>query len=345
MAGIGCVYLGPELEGKSGLFECRRFGRCVIEPDKGRGLPNCATCKERLPPNHQDFSDRWVDPLRVTDRTGKDTDCLRGLLAGRSVFLVCGGPSANQLPLERLNWKGCWSMAVNNMAAHPRFRPQAFVCADPPLKFSNSIWLDPGIMKFVPIPKLSPRRGRIRTKEPDGSIVWLKRGDQFVSTRDCPNVWGFARRSWLLPDDTFFTEPSAAWGNHDKGVQRTGQPKTVCTMLLAFRLLKYLGAKRVFLVGVDFLMSGSRGPTGNYAFGEERTTDAIRSNNEQYEVVNGWLCKMQKSGVFKRFGIEFFNCNRFSQLRAFPYVPFHDALKHVTAGVDQEPDLVGWYAK
>ena len=73
-----------------------------------------------------------------------------------------------------------------------------------------------------------------------------------LATCDCPNTWGFSRRGWMSPDDTFFTESGAAWGNLNAGVERTGEDKTVCTMLLGLRILYHLGAREIYLIGVDF---------------------------------------------------------------------------------------------
>jgi hypothetical protein len=154
-------------------------------------------------------------------------------------------------------------------------------------------------------------------------------------------VWGFRRESSLSPSDSFFTCEGACWGNHQAGVEATGQPKTVCTMLLALRLLYYLGARRVFLIGVDFRMGDGYG----YSFNQDRDTGACTSNNEQYKVVNRWLCEMQENGTFKRFGLEVYNCYRESGLRAFPHVPFEEAIIDVTNGVEPIPDCSGWYEK
>lgn len=311
---------------------------CAYEKD-GSGCylhkQSCEKCKDRLSIDDPEFSKKWVDPLLVTDRNQKPVECLRDMLAGTSVFLACGGPSANDVALEQLNGRGTWTLAINNMAAHHRFRPQAFLFSDPPSKFSSSIWLDPGIMKFAPIPKLRGRRGGIRRKV-DGKFEQLD-----VRTYQCPNVWGFQRDSWLWPDDRFFLTESACWGNHNAGVKKTGQPKTVCTMLLGLRLLRYLGARRVFLIGVDFRMS----PDYGYAFGQERDSEAAHSNNAQFKVVNDWLVEMQRNGTFSRFGMEILNCNQFSSLRAFPYIPFDEAMIIGRGMVEEFPDTAGWYEK
>jgi len=226
-------------------------------------------------------------------------------------------------------------MAVNNVAGHRFVRPQAFVCSDPPNKFSHSIWFDPGIMKFIPIPKLSGGRSRLR----------VKRGGVFEEspkkTYECPNVWGFRRESWLTPDEAFFVENHALWGNHDSGAKRTGQPKTVCTMLLALRILYYLGARKIFLLGADFYMK----PEEGYSFEQGRTHGAADSNNRQFSIVNQWLCQMEERGIFCKFGLEIYNCNPFSRLEAFPFVKFSEALDTVCDGVEETPDLSGWYEK
>lgn len=301
------------------------------------GIADCDDCRTRLRIDDPQFLDRWQDSLVILNRQRLKTRDLRNLIAGCPAFLLCGGPSANDQPLEKLSGRGMWSLAVNNMAGHPRIRPQAFVCSDPPSKFSHSIWLDPGIMKFVPTPKLtSNRRGSLR-KKIDGMFSSLEK-----TTVDCPNIWGFQRNPWLTPDDQFFLSDGACWGNHDKGAKATNQAKTVCTMLLAIRILYYLGARTIFLVGVDFRMTPGR--TG-YSFNQERTLDTAASNNTQFQIVNEWLTKMQSDGVFRRFGLSVYNTFERSGLRAFPYVPFETAINNAAGIVEKIPDLSCWYNK
>lgn len=327
-----CVYFGPPL--KNGLSACLRFEKCR-QIEKKPDAACCEDCKDRLPLDHPEFTDRWIDYLPIVDREKHPTDCLRNMLAGGPAFLVCGGPSSKNLHLERLNERGVWSMGVNNAAGHPRFRANAFVCSDPPMKFSHSIWLDPAVMKFVPTPKLSGSRSKLRRKD-DGVFAKL---DHRVS--GCPNVWGFQRLSWMMPDEQYFLAEGACWGNLAAGVKRTGEKKTVCTMLLAMRLLRYLGAGRVYLVGVDFDMR----PGEVYSFAQRKHAKGCNSNNGQFSVVNEWLCRMQEEGTFEKFGVEYYNCNPNSGLRAFPHVPFDTALEDATGRVEQQPDLSGWYEK
>ena len=95
----------------------------------------------------------------------------------------------------------------------------------------------------------------------------------------------------------------------------------------------------MFLVGVDFQMGTGYG----YSFGQDRTTDAVASNNRQFAVVNGWLEEMERAGTFKRFGMEIFNCYRESGLRAFPFVEWSEAIIDCSNGCEAVPDLANWY--
>jgi hypothetical protein len=343
-----CAYIKDRLVDKTSrdgqqLYGCRVYEKCTLNgnsPD----FPSCKTCSTKLLYSDKEFKSKFQDQLLITDRLGNKTHALRNLLAGRPSFLVCGGPSAKELDLSLIEQKGIWSLAVNNMAGY--YHPSAFVCSDPPSKFHNGIWYDPTVMKFIPTPKFRGGRANLREKLPDGTFKPFMIDDKQVTTRDCPNTWGFERRSWFLPDDTFFMEDGAAWGNHAAGVIRTGREKTVCTMLLGLRLLTYLGSRCVFLVGVDFFMDPSAGLQENYAFGENRDHDAIGSNNNQFSVVNRWLIEMQKNGVFERFGIEIYNCNPNSGLRAFGHLPYNEAVEVALEGFPDSPfDLNDWYRK
>lgn len=342
-----CVYLkaatGGNADNGEPVWNCDIHQTCIVKGGVEQHM-SCETCPNKLLRSNEDFSKTFLDPLTILDRTSTQTHSLRNLIEGRPSFLVCGGPSAKQIDLRLLEQRGVWSLAVNNMGG--MFRSSSFICADPPCKFHHGIWLDPNVMKFVPIPKLSGRRGGLRKKEGD-EFSDLMSGGKRVNVRECPNVWGFSRRSWLQTDDTFFTDHDAAWGNHNSGCKRTGLPKTVMTMLLAIRILYYLGSRRIYLVGVDFEMKNDVGLYDNYAFGQARDSGAIGSNNGQYRIANEWLTALATNGTFAKFGLEIFNCYELSGLRAFPYVPFNFALNQdVLKEYPKQPfDLEGWYEK
>lgn len=336
-----CIYLAEQLNNKVGdwqTYACRLLSRCTLESNNV-GVAACADCKDRLTLDGPDLAEKFLDPLVVTDSRKTPTHALRGMLAGGPAFLVCGGPSVKLIDYNRLNDRGIFSLGVNNVAG--MVPVNAFTCSDPPQKFHWGIFADPRIMKFLPIPKLGggKNRGQLRIKHPDGTFQWLGK-----CAKDCPNVWGYERRSWMMPDHTFFTEPHAAWGNQQAGVDRCDQPKTACTMLLGFRLLYYLGARTIFLLGADFEMKPDAGLHENYAFGQARDADAIASNNRQFRIASDWLQQLRP--VFERFGLQCFNCNPHSGLRAFDHVPFGEALKLCRGTIPSEPfDLSLWYEK
>jgi hypothetical protein len=257
------------------------------------------------------------------------------MLQGGAAFLVAGGPSLREMPVDRLRERGVFSLGVNNIAGWAPV--DAFVCSDPPVKFHWGIFTDPKIIKLMPEPKLRRKRGALRRKLPNGKFESLD-----ITTADCPNTYGFARRSWMMPDETWFTDPSAPWGNHKRGVEKTGQPKTVATCLLGLRLLQYLGARTIFLLGHDFRMEMDRGKYGNYAFKQKREQGAIDSNNRQLTIVADWLTKLRP--IFEKFGFKTYNCYAASSLRAFEHVPFQDAIDIAKGLTPSEPfDLDGWY--
>lgn len=342
-----CVYLKEEKAGKETtdgrqVYDCEIHTQCT---KVGNNFPfaSCECCKQKLLYDDENFASEFLDPLIITDNSREPTHALRNMLKGGIAFLVCGGPSAKTLDLSQLEQRGIWSLAINNMAGH--VRTQAFVCSDPPSKFHNGIWQDPCIMKIIPLPKTKAKRGRLR-KKVDGEFKDLYIDDERINACDCPNVWGFARRAWLSPDESFFLEDHATWGNHDAGVKRTGEQKTVCTMLLGLRILYYLGARRIYFIGTDFWMDPEKDLKGNYAFGENRDMAAIKSNNGQFVIVNEWLCRMQDNGTFKKFGLEIYNCFEYSGLRAFSYIPFDIAIKEALKDFPKLPfDLSEWYLK
>jgi len=330
-----CVYLAEHMRDE--FYRCNLFGECTIGQNEV-AKPSCSDCKEHLEWDSSELVEQFQDPLIVTDRNQRPIQAHRGLLAGTPVFLVCGGPSAREVPFQRLSERGIFSLGVNNIAGCVPV--SAFVCSDPPMKFHWGIFCDPKIMKFIPTPKLgrSKGRGKLRRKEGD-SFTWMD-----LNARDCPNVWGFEKRNWILPDHTFFTHPGATLGNLDCGVQKTGDHKTASTMLQGIRVLYYLGARTIFLLGCDFYMKPSADLKENYAFAEDRDSGAIKSNNRQYRVAAGWLGKLRP--VFEQFGLYVYNTNPNSHLRAFDHVPFDQALETCRGLVPLEPfDLGGHYAK
>lgn len=275
-----------------------------------------------LPPN--------TDPLKVYDRFDQVTHSIRDAWKLCPAFLVCGGPSVNEIDTTLLADPAVMSLAVNNVAAHVPVK--AFVYSDPTEKFHGGLFLHPGIIKFAPRGKL---KDQIRLKNDKGEF-------EFASVRviDCPNVWGYDRNTRFVPSE-FLTCEEASWGvNAGKHPDMAGRAKVLFTPFIALRLLHYLGVRTVFLLGMDFFMTTDNG----YAFNQARTTGAAASNNEHYRIVNGMMHELRPQ--LEQSGMKVYNCNPKSRLSAFDYLPYTDAVNSCTALIPKKPwDLSLWYEK
>lgn len=273
------------------------------------------------------------DPLYVCNHLYEPAN-LRDAWKHGSGFLVCGGPSLKQVDYMRLAERGIVSLGVNNVCG---FVPvSAFTCSDPPTKFHHGIWLDPKMIKLVPIPKM---KKQFRVKLANGGWTTPKMGDRIMETRDCPNVYGYKRHCEWVPSQ-FLTANSATWGNNNKGVEATGGPKLLFSMFLGVRLCYYLGLRRCYLLGCDFAMTTELG----YAFSQNRHEGAARSNNNSYQQANKWMHEIKP--VLEVAGMNVYNTNPNSHCTAFDYVPFDEAIADCKRAIGPEPfDLSGWYEK
>jgi hypothetical protein len=270
------------------------------------------------------------DPLLMYDRAGQPIGhVLRGMWQGSAAFYVCGGPSLKTLDLSFLKERGILSLGINNVGGYAPVRAWTF--SDPAEKFSDRIFFDPTILKFVPKPKLG---NRVRTKLPDGTFQWTQ-----YNVNQCPSVFAYDRETHFYPEQ-FLTTTWASWGPSAKHKENQGKPTVLFTFFLGLRLLHYLGVKRVYLLGVDFGMS----PERHYAFGQYRHSGAISGNNNSYRVATMLLSELKP--YFDAAGFEVYQTNPDSQLRVFDYAPLEFAIDDCRGLVGREPyDLEGWYEK
>jgi len=248
---------------------------------------------------------------------------LSGLWDNMSAFLVCGGPSINKLPFHLLRERGIASLGINNSAGHVPCSAWCF--SDPQEKFHHGLFLDPTIMTFAPIPKLSKR---IRIKA-DGKIDWTD-----IKVQDCPNTFGFDRKTFMYPNK-FVTTPYAQWGYGGKQPAEERPFTCLATMLIGIRLLSYLGCRNIYLLGADFW----RNEDEQYAFPQKAALA-----NGRYQKENEMLKSVKPA--LGSVGVNIYNCNPESKCDAFDYVSFDEAYKVCRARVPREPfDLAGWYEK
>jgi hypothetical protein len=238
-------------------------------------------------------------------------------------FLVCGGPSINKLPYHKLKERGVVSLGVNNIAAHVPVSAWCF--SDPHVKFHHALFFDPAIMTFAPTPKLNKR---IRIKQADGTFRELKK-----KVKDCPNTFGFNRKTFLYPEQ-FLTTEYAHWGYGGKQPESERPYTCLSTMLLGIRLMCYLGCQRIYMLGVDFW----RDKEQQYAFGQK-----ANASNNRYLHEDDMLKKIKP--YLEEKDIKIFNCNPESKCTAFDYVSFDDAFKICRNDVPEDIDLSNWYEK
>ena len=230
---------------------------------------------------------------------------INDMYRGRSAFLILSGPSFKEVDKKVLKSPGILTMGVNNS---PRtFRPNLWTSVDSPDHFMRSIWLDPTIMKFVPICHAGKHIFH------NDAWKWLK-----LKVGDCPNVVYF-RRNEKFQSKQFLNEDTMNWGNHKK----YGGGRSV--MLLAMRILYLIGIRRVFLLGADFNMDKNK--PDNYHFPQERKEDSIHGNMSTYKKLNQWFTALRP--VFDKEGFNVFNCNPKSGLTAFDHVPFDTAIDRI----------------
>lgn len=233
---------------------------------------------------------------------------LEGVYRGGHAFLMAGGPSVRELDLEPLQRR--WVMTLNN---GPRtFRGNANCSVDDPSRFSLSMWMDPTIMKFMPMAHFEKPLWDNRLLHTDVGEVQRWEASR-LRVGDCPNVVGF-RRNEKFHASRWLNEETINWGNHGK----FGGGRSV--LLASLRILYSLGFRSVYLLGVDFEMS----ETKRYHFDEQRSAASIRGNMETYAKLQKWFEELQPHFLKSRFIVK--NCNPNSRLTAFPHLPYADAI-------------------
>lgn len=239
---------------------------------------------------------------------------LSDIYKGSSAFLILGGPSfgffikdKNKISFndkqlsnkDCLKYPGVLTMSVNNTPKS--FRTNLWTCVDNPTHFIKSVWLDPKIQKFVPLDHAE-------------KLIFDNENWQLTETcvGDCPNVV-FYRRNEHFQAHQFLTENTFNWGNHgDLGGGRS-------VMLVAIRMLYYLGIRKIYLLGCDFYMSDDH----KYHFAQDRTISSQNNNNSTYSKLIDRFTELLP--IFEKHNLQIFNCNEDSHLKVFPFISFRDA--------------------
>lgn len=313
------------------VHECRLplFEECTPRygPKIPSGIKACSHCPMRA---------RYVAPLFkadeccVKDFRGDPAPQLQDMYRGAACFLVCGGPStATQRLSEVLNRRGVLVASVNNAGAGV-VRPDIWFSVDQPRRFHDAIWKDPKILKLV---KWRYRLDRIRTK---AGAEFRELGPLL---KKYPNTWFLEWKADWHPQ-TFLTHPLPTWGLNEEqtDVAPEGTPKR-SVMLIALRMLYWLGIRRLYLLGCDFKMEAGR----PYAFDQYGDEGKARSNNKAYEWLNRRYLELRHH--FADYGYGVVNCTPDSNLTAFPTMPLDSAIRECLGNFPQTIDTDGWYDK
>ena len=254
--------------------------------------------------------------------TGFELVNLTNMWAPSPGFLVCGGPSLDDYPLEKLRERGVVSIGVNNAAAYAPC--SGFVFGDGREKFHHAIYLDPKCLCFVPNIQLLKD---LRVKVPDGTFRMVNR-----SIKDCPGVFGIARSGRFYPEK-FLKTWYAHWGYGGKQVGPKPHSR-ICSMMMGLRMLHYLGCPRVYLLGCDMGWD-----TAKYAWKEHNS-----GGQGEFAKINQMLVDLVPH--FKEAAFEVYNCYEKTGCTAFPYRSWDHAYRDCKGAIPDEPlDLHGWYPK
>lgn len=259
------------------------------------------------------------------------TPCsLRGTLRGAPIFLLCGGPSTNELDLSQFYRPGVVVMAVNN--SWLTVRPHFWVANDGPGKFVPWCWRDPGITKFVP----EQMRGHnLMDRLEDGNF---KPTEEKVEEQ--PNVYFFKRLS-KFNSQTFWTEEEITWGNGPGQADDLGIKGSRATMLSGIKLCHFLGASTINVVGADFFIPPDD-QTPAYAFGEIKEKSQIKNMRLQYRDLDKRLRAIYEEA--KVHNMNLYNCTKNSDMRSWPRRAFSEAIEEAATPCTGSSDGRGWYS-
>ncbi|MEN6507108.1 MAG: hypothetical protein ABFD92_21435 [Planctomycetaceae bacterium] len=308
---------------------------------------DCALCPDYLP-QPASLSDPAAEhavlppvcrhPQGVfVDRYGRDA-AIADLYKGAHCFLLAGGPSVLDLDLAQLSRRGVLLFSGNHwLASLPQgIRPTFWTSTDPAEKFSDSIWRDPGVLKFVAVREWTCRRKSLRRRTADGQ------GFEYIPDavpRGMPGILGYHRNTCFDPGHWLY-EPTINRGNDKQSADANGHPRVINTMFTVLRIAFYLGIEHLYLLGCDFKMEEGQ----PYAFEVEKSAGAVESNNCAYRNMD-WMLGML-APKFEQAGFHVWNCNAKSGLTAFPHLPYAEAIRRATETFEQWPiSTRDWYTK
>jgi hypothetical protein len=222
-------------------------------------------------------------------------------------------------------------MGVNN--GWSIFRPNLWVCVDPPGVFLDEGWKDPYIYKFILQGRLSDH---IYEKQADGEFK-----DSGLMASDMNCVIGYPGNTNFDPQ-VFLAESSVNYGMNGKKTDILGNTGSRSVLLAAIKMAYYLGFRRIYIIGADFHMT----PKKPYAFAQSKDAKACKANNETYRILNSRLSALRP--YLEEAGLTVYNCSgKDSRLDAFDRMSLEEAVALEAAEFKAPLDASteGWYRK
>lgn len=307
------------------VHPCALHGECAIRGYTTDMPRLCLTCDDRR--TQETTVARKITAAKgmLFNRQNQPADWLGDQFSGGSCVLVCGGPSVATMDLSRLQQRGVFVAAISEIAA-THVRPHAWFSVDKCTTYHEAIWRDAQIMKFV---------ARQLYDDGDNEKIPVKRGGQWepgTLARKMPNVW-FYNRGDAWDFDSFLERPYAMWCTTIDGKDHI--KKSV--MLVAIRLLHWLGFRNVYLIGCDFWMTREK----QYAYPATKGDGAFRSNNKAYRAINETFVQLRPH--FEASGFRVYNATPGGRLDAFERVTLDQAVDACLATFPKEIDVAGLY--
>lgn len=230
---------------------------------------------------------------------------------GKSIFSLMTGPSFSSDMAAEL--KNKYTFSIKQIPLSHNLESTLWCCLEHPSTIPWKIWENTNILKIVSdglwnkgylkpinvnVPKIVYRGEEINKLQ---NIYYIKLNESYKSTK-------------YLESDTI------TWGMSGKKVDEHGFQGRRSIMLAHFKILYWLGFKKIYLCGVDFEMTSAK----PYCYDRLKTDQAIQQNNLLYETLKVRLAAIKP--LFDSVGLQVFNCNPTSKLEVFPYISFQDAL-------------------
>lgn len=209
--------------------------------------------------------------FRITTDQRVISTAWEGACAGPTLstcWLIGGGPSLSSLPCQDIANSPAPKLAIN-LSGSRLIRPTFWTAYDPTIRFHRSLYLDSGIIKFLP-------RSRAMDLVPETNF----------KVCECPQTYFFDRDPFRGFSD--FLSPQA-----------TGIVDWADTLVQSIDILYRLGFRRVLLAGCELFLRPS----------QEWITRAVQKgvSYEESEPLADFSARCRKAGMndadFRRYGL------------------------------------------